>query len=282
MKIVLCIHYLILILPFISSIRRVSDPYYILTLNWPVHRIVKKVFRSLALGLPSSHFVLLLMPTMFIMAMYGSISLLFLKKLIEISKSQGILYRGPYSGLQQQRSQFTSKVNYNRRSILSFDLENQNKMRFDSQSSRKELRHLYTGVWYLTAAICRCVILYAGPSGLFLAFSIGVICGYSSISQFKRIPILGVYLLYPSLFVITSFVVLGVLLPLAQNIHDASEILLRSWKRQSRSSLEKRMLRAMHPIKVFVGPFFYIKKGTKCEYASSVVYYCISLIISSD
>lgn len=69
-------------------------------------------------------------------------------------------------------------------------------------------------------------------------------------------------------------------LPVMSSFSEMSQEILRSLKTKRWSSYVERHLRGWRPLRIYAGPFFYVKKETRTGFFGTMLYYTMSLVIS--
>lgn len=130
----------------------------------------------------------------------------------------------------------------------------------------------------IVAAVQNQVLIYLLPISLVVAVAGCVVVGYLVIKLTGAVPI--------PLSILCSFVLVLIiaaahaLIPLAAEVFIKSEFFVRFWKLQSFSGYRKRQLKSCKLLRISVGPFFRIKKGSRVIFLSVVLYHTVTLVIS--
>lgn len=122
------------------------------------------------------------------------------------------------------------------------------------------------------------IFLHFLPVFTLIMVVLAVLMGYMLIKMTSSIALALVILEIMQSAVVFGFILIG--FPVLADVLEKSNDLLRNLKLQRNSPSRKRQLRSCTPLKIWVGPYFFIHNGTGINLLDLISYYTMSLVIS--
>lgn len=121
-------------------------------------------------------------------------------------------------------------------------------------------------------------IYYSIPMSMFSLFVLVIILGYVIIKLTGQVPLTLTLVAISDVAMIVAMA--QFVFPLMADIYCKSISFVDVWKEMNVCKVNVKQLISCKPFGIKVGPFYYIRKSSRVEFLTSMLYYTVSMVIS--
>lgn len=154
------------------------------------------------------------------------------------------------------------------------------KYRLQVQWSFGQAYKIYKRLYLIIFAGINPTMNFFIPYFMAMGLVLCILCDFTTISLHSQMES-ALLVVMPSVSFCMKFIILT-MLPQACAVNEEAVGFIRGWQTVASlgNRISRRKLKALLPLRIFAGSFFYFKRSTKTTYFSVIMYYTVTAVIS--